>query len=85
MSRFAKLAALALVVSASALSLGASPASAALCDGTWRTVGTQMMQCYYLPTVTNGRVSGLSLHRNFAPLGGPVVVPPPKGPHHHWK
>jgi len=84
MTNLTKFAALSLAAVASALSFSA-PANAALCDGTWRTVGTQKMQCYYLPTVTNGRVSGLNFHRNFAPLGGPVVVPPPKGPHHHWK
>ena len=85
MTTVTKFAALSLAALVSALTLGVAPAKAELCDGSWRTVGTQKMQCYYLPTVTNGSVSGLSLHRNFAPLGGPVVVPPNRGPHHHWK
>jgi hypothetical protein len=84
MVRFAKLAALTLVVSAPALTLGIAPAKAELCDGTWHTMGNRQMQCYYLPTVSNGSVNGLSFRRNFRPAPGPIVVPHGNGPHHHY-
>jgi hypothetical protein len=44
--------------------LGAGPANAA-CDGTvMRTYTGRTTQCYYLPTVNDGRVTGLQLQVN---------------------
>lgn len=82
-------AALAFAVLASGLSFGSASANAAACDGTWaRSYGHRLeKQCYYLPTVSNGRVTGLELKTNYrlpqpapgAVIGG--VVPP--SVHHH--
>jgi hypothetical protein len=39
--------------------LGAGPANAAACDGSiQQTRSGRTIQCYYLPTVSNGRISG---------------------------
>ena len=65
MTNFTKLTALTFVL-VSAVSLGAGAANAATCDGTWTTYGHgRQMQCYYLPTISNGRVTGLELEHNF--------------------
>jgi hypothetical protein len=82
MINLTKPAALTFAVLASVLSFSAS-ADAATCDGTWtRTHGHRLeKQCYYLPTVSNGRVTGLELETNYrrvpsgAVIGPPVVVP----------
>ena len=71
MVRFAELAALTLVVSAPALTLGIAPAKAELCDGTWHAMGNRQMQCYYLPTVSNGGVERLELPSLLLPGAGP--------------
>jgi hypothetical protein len=59
-------AAAALAASLSAL-FGAMPAAAtdSSCDGTVRHYRSATVQCYYLPTVSNGRVTGLQEHINF--------------------
>jgi uncharacterized membrane protein len=84
MINLTKPAALTFAVFAAALSFGAGSASAATCDGTWsRAHGHRLeKQCYYLPTVSNGRVTGLELKTNYrnaqtpgAAWGPPVVIP----------
>lgn len=67
-----KAAALALVV---ASLFGAGTANAAECDGSVQTgFHGRTSQCYYLPTVSNGRVTGLQkevvLHGYTNPYGG---------------
>ena len=80
MTKFTMLAALTLAAAGATLALGSAPAHAALCDGTWRHQGKQQeMQCYSLPTVHNGRVDGLSFHRNFRPNPPPIGYPPGHG------
>jgi len=82
-------AALAFAVLASALSFGSASANAAACDGTWApSYGHRLeKQCYYLPTVSSGRVTGLELKTNYRlprPAPGAVIggtVPP--SVHHH--
>ena len=74
MSNHKKLTAAALAAFAIAISFGSSPAAAA-CDGTWyahRGWGGPLVsqQCYYLPTVSNGRVTGLELKRNYRQFRG---------------
>jgi hypothetical protein len=54
---------------------GAGQANAAACDGTVQTgFHGRTTQCYYLPTVSNGRVTGLQKEVNFRgytnPYGG---------------
>jgi hypothetical protein len=53
---------------------GAGQANAAACDGSWQQMRNGMTkQCYYLPTVSNGRVSGLEKQVNYHgrnPYGG---------------
>jgi hypothetical protein len=82
-----KSAALTLAVLTSAF--GAVSASAATCDGSWsRAHGHRLeKQCYYLPTVSNGRVTGLELKTNYrlpqtpgATIGGPPVIAPRHNP-----
>ena len=65
MINLAKSAALMLAVLASAF--GAVSANAANCDGSWnRAHGHRLKkQCYYLPTISNGRVTGLELKTNY--------------------
>jgi len=49
-----------------AASFGSGPAAAEqTCDGTVRHYPGGVVQCYYLPTVSNGRVTGLQEHINF--------------------
>jgi hypothetical protein len=88
MMSFTKSAALTFAVLASALSFSAS-ADAATCDGSWtRAHGHRLeKQCYYLPTVSNGRVTGLELKTNYrlpqtpgATIGGPPVIAPRHNP-----
>ena len=63
MSNLTKLTALTFAALASAISLGPSPASASGCDGTWMySRNHRQVQCYFLPTVSNGRVPGLALN-----------------------
>jgi hypothetical protein len=60
-------------------SFGATPAAAAnpACDGTVRHYARATVQCYYLPTVNNGRVTGLQEHINIdanpSGRGGAVI------------
>jgi hypothetical protein len=72
-----------LVLSGTALALGLSAfggqAHAASCDGTTRARSVTV-NCYYLPTVSNGRVTGLQKqvsvtydHRYGGPTGGAVI------------
>jgi hypothetical protein len=80
----------------SVISFGSGAADAATCDGSWSRDGRRLeKQCYYLPTVSNGRVTGLQLEQNYrqykpvphpgAVIGG--VVPHggygPAGGYHH--
>ncbi len=81
MSNLTKLTVLTFAALASAISLGSSPASASGCDGTWmarphRQLPPGRVQCYYLPTVSNGRVTGLALEvntRDPAPRRGAII------------
>ena len=70
-------AALAALAISSAIALSASPASADTCDGTWQQSGLRVQkQCYYLPTVSNGRVTGVELKTNYRlnpPKPGAIV------------
>jgi hypothetical protein len=93
MSNFTKLTALTFAAFVSAISFGSGAANAATCDGSWARGGRGEMQCYYLPTVSNGRVTGLQLERNYRPYQPqtpPTVVPhggygPAGGYHHNGK
>jgi hypothetical protein len=54
---------------------GAGQANAAPCDGTVQTgFHGRTTQCYYLPTVSNGRITGLQKQVNYGgytnPYGG---------------
>jgi hypothetical protein len=86
-----KPAALTFAVLAAALSFGSASADAATCDGTWtRSYGHRLeKQCYYLPTVSNGRVTGLELKTNYRlpqPTPGAIIGRPPVVvPHHNPK
>lgn len=95
MSNLTRLTALTIAILGAAMTIGASRADAATCDGTWARDGRRLeKQCYYLPTVSNGRVTGLELEQNYrqyqphpgpgAIIGGPVQRPvyPPSGGHH---
>jgi hypothetical protein len=54
--------------------LSAGQASAAVCDGTvQQTYRGRTVQCYYLPTVSNGRITGLQKEVNYG--GTPFVNP----------
>ena len=84
MSNYKKLTAAALAAFAIAISFGSSPAAARTCDGSWQTIGGRgypttliQTQCYYLPTVSNGRVTGLELKQNTRWV-------PANGWHHHY-
>jgi len=89
MSKNKKLTAAALAAFAIAVSLGSSPAASATCDGSWQSPPSGVrngqhlqVQCYYLPTVSNGRVAGLEFKQNlrWVPIRGAVVggVQPPR-------
>jgi hypothetical protein len=57
----------------------AGQASAATCDGTVQTgFHGRTVQCYYLPTVSNGRITGLEKHVNY---GGTPFTNPYGGGH----
>jgi hypothetical protein len=79
MINLVKSAALSVAVLASAFTFGAVSANAATCDGSWNTVGHRanlQKQCYYLPTVSNGRVTGVELQQNYRwlkPQPGAVI------------
>ena len=65
MSSTIKFAAAALIAGLAA-SFGSGEAAAGqTCDGTVRHYPGGVVQCYYLPTVSNGRVTGLQEHINF--------------------
>ena len=88
MTKSTKLTALTFAALAFALSF-AAPASAATCDGTWvRTAGHRLeKQCYYLPTISNGRVTGLELKTNYRqPKPAPgAIIGGSYPPVHHGK
>jgi hypothetical protein len=86
MSNNKKLTAAALAAFAIAISFGSGPAAASYCDGSWHGTGrrgydpntgsVRQAQCYYLPTVSNGRVTGLEFKQNLRwvkPVGGASV------------
>jgi hypothetical protein len=59
----------------------AAPSSAlaqSRCDGQWHTSvhSPRTYQCYYLPTVAGGRVTGVAQHMNLGP--------DPRAWHHGW-
>ncbi len=87
MSNLTKLTVLTFAALASAISLGSSPASASGCDGTWMySRGHRQVQCYYLPTVSNGRVTGLERHENTRDPGtrpGAIIGSYPNVIHHY--
>lgn len=65
MSSTIKFAAAALIAGLAA-SFGSGEAAAGqACDGTVRHYPGGIVQCYYLPTVSDGRVTGLQEHINF--------------------
>ena len=70
------LAAAALALAAASLSHQGSAVAGPICNGQWQRTVSGMVQCYYLPTVSDGRVTGLQLHGNVHHWYGPVVVPP---------
>jgi hypothetical protein len=78
MAKFTKLTALTFAAFISVISFGSGAADAATCDGGWAHSGRGLQrQCYYLPTISNGRVTGLQLEVNYrrqpgAVIGGPV-------------
>ena len=94
MSNYKKLTAAALAAFAIASFVGSGPAVASAdCNGSWHVTGgrrgydpatgnVRQAQCYYLPTVSNGRVTGLEFKQNFrwAPVAGASVggVKPPR-------
>jgi hypothetical protein len=43
------------------------------CDGQWIRTARGMVQCYYLPTVSGRRVTGLEEHIHWARSGGAVI------------
>jgi len=43
------------------------------CNGQWTRTVHGMVQCYYLPTVSNGSVTGLQQHVNRRWSGGAVI------------
>ena len=70
MSNYKKLTAAALAAFAIASSLVSGSAAAAGCDGSWQPLRARngavlSRQCYFLPTVSNGRVTGLEFKQNF--------------------
>ena len=66
MSNFTKPTALTFVALISVMSFGSGAADAATCNGTWARDGVRLeKQCYYLPTVSNGRVTGVQLEQNY--------------------
>jgi hypothetical protein len=91
MSNFTKPTALTFAAFITVMSLGSGAADAATCDGSWARNGRGLeRQCYYLPTVSNGRVTGLQLEQNYRqskPDTHPGVVPHngygPAGGYHH--
>lgn len=83
MFNFTKLTALTFAAFVSVISFGSGAADAATCDGSWARDGRRLeKQCYYLPTISNGRVTGVQLEQNYrqyqpemhpgAVIGGPV-------------
>jgi len=68
MSNSTKLTALTFAAFISVISFGSGAADAATCDGSWARDGHRFeKQCYYLPTISNGRVTGLQLEQNYRP------------------
>ena len=43
------------------------------CNGQWQRTVHGNVQCYYLPTVSNGRVTGLQQHVNRRWIGGAAI------------
>ena len=58
------------------------------CDGGWQQAGPRIQkQCYYLPTISNGRVTGLELKTNYRlnpPQPGAIIGGAVAG-HHHYQ
>jgi hypothetical protein len=86
MSNLTRLTALTIAVLGAAMTIGASQADAATCDGSWARDGRRLeKQCYYLPTVANGRVTGVTLEQNYRhydPKPGPgAIIGGSVGPH----
>jgi hypothetical protein len=78
MSIRSKLSAVALagLATGSVFALGSGEAAAAVCNGTWQTIHSSagvQLQCYYLPTVSNGRVTGLAYKQNVRPIPGASI------------
>jgi hypothetical protein len=61
----------AIVAGAAALSMHGSAAAQSFCNGTVRHFPRVSSQCYYLPTVSDGRVTGLQKHVNIWMNSGP--------------
>ena len=61
-----KLAVAVFALAAASLSVQGTALAEAACNGTWYKSlgGRYFWQCYYLPTVANGRVTGLDQHIN---------------------
>ena len=67
------LATAAFAVAAASLFAQGSAVAAPYCNGQWHHTGRGMTQCYYLPTVSDGRVTGLQAHVNRRWSGGAVI------------
>ena len=72
------LATAAFALAVASLSAQGSAVAQSRCDGQWHTFyrSTRTFQCYYLPTVAGGRVTGLQQHMNLGP--------DPRAWHHGW-
>ena len=65
------LATAAIAIALASLSTQGSAVARANCNGTVYHYAHTSWQCYYLPTVANGRVTGLQRHINFSGNGYP--------------
>jgi hypothetical protein len=54
-------------------SLSGGGSALAECNGQWLRIHRGMMQCYFLPTVSGGRVTGLQEHMNIRRGAGAVI------------
>ena len=65
----------ALALAVASLSAQDAAVAGSWCNGQWHRNARGMDQCYYLPTVSGGRVTGLQQHVNFRPFGrGGAVI-----------
>jgi hypothetical protein len=77
------LATAAFVVAVASLS-AQDAAFADMCNGQWFRNSRGMVQCYYLPTVSDGRVTGLQVHVNNRPWNRGGAAVGGVSPHRWW-